>query len=406
MNEPIVVSGAGVVSSVGAGWEEFGDALFRGETGLRTSGVIKLGDDEAQVFEVADFTPQKWLGPKGVRALDRSARLLAVAAQMALDAVGRVAPGDEEEGDPGLGLVCGTIFGSVHSIASFDWSGLEDGVKYVNPMAFPNTVINSPAGQSAIKHKLRGVNSTISAGLASSLYAIRYAADFLRFGRASMLLAGGVEEIAEESYLGFRKNGLLSASHRPQPFAEKRDGMVLGEGSALFALETADRAADRGANTVAEVASFGSAHDARSIDSYSLSADGAVEALRTALHDAGIEPAAVSFIVSGASGSRGGDHMELEALKRVFGPELRSIPVCCPKASVGETLGASGALGTAVALLAFERDMLPPTVGADSVPDGLLVSRDSQPVSGDWALVTGFSCDGNNAALLLRRRRG
>ena len=63
MNEPIVVSGAGVVSSVGAGWEEFGDALFRGETGLRTSGVIKLGDDEAQVFEVADFTPQKWLGP-------------------------------------------------------------------------------------------------------------------------------------------------------------------------------------------------------------------------------------------------------------------------------------------------------------------------------------------------------
>jgi 3-oxoacyl-[acyl-carrier-protein] synthase II len=405
VNERIVVSGAGVIASIGAGWEEFAEAIYRGESGLRTSAVVDLEDSASQACEVADFTPQRWLGPKGVRALDRSARLLAVAAQMALESVDRVTP-EGEEGDPGLGLVCGTIFGSVHSIASFDWSGLEDGVKYVNPMAFPNTVINSPAGQAAIKHRLRGVNSTISAGLASSLYAIDYAADFLRFGRASMLLAGGVEEIAEESYLGFRKNGLLSQSNRSQPFSQNRDGVVLGEGSALFALESAERAAERGASILAEVVSFGSFHDAHSIDRYSVSAEGAVSAIRSALDGAGIEPASVSFIVSGASGSRGGDHMELEALRRVFGPELGRTPICCPKASLGETLGASGALATAVALTSFERGLIPPTAGADSIPEGLLVSREAQPVLGDWALITGFSCDGNNAALILRRWRG
>ena len=153
--------------------------------------------------------------------LDRSARLLCVAAHMALTGTG-LQQQEGGEGDPNLGLVCGTMFGSVHSITSFDWSGVTDGPAYVNPMEFPNTVINSPAGQAAIKHKLRGVNSTISAGLVSGLYAIHYAAEFLRFGRATALLAGGVEELCEESFLSFRKVGVISgvaARSRSVPIA-------------------------------------------------------------------------------------------------------------------------------------------------------------------------------------------
>ena len=210
MTDSIVITGAGVVSSIGDSFDSFGDKLFAGATGMGPSQLADFGDgSEIVACEVRDFVPQKWLGPKGIRVLDRSARLLCVAAHMALESVGRL-PADESEGDSRVGLVCGTIFGSVHSITSFDWSGIEDGVKYVNPMAFPNTVINSPAGQAAIKHKLRGINSTISAGLASSLYAIAYAADFLSLDRADLLIAGGVEELAEESYLGFLKNELIS----------------------------------------------------------------------------------------------------------------------------------------------------------------------------------------------------
>src|SRR5207245_8972971 len=156
------------------------------------------------------------------------------------------------EGDPNLGLVCGTMFGSVHSITSFDWSGVTDGPNYVNPGEFPNTVINSPAAQAAIEHKLRGGNSTISAGLLPGLYAIHYAAEFLRFGRATALLAGGVEELCEESYLSFRKVGVISASGRTRPLGLDRDGTVLGEGSALRTLETAESAEAPGAKALVQ----------------------------------------------------------------------------------------------------------------------------------------------------------
>src|SRR5207245_10097832 len=99
-----------------------------------------------------------------------------------------------------------------------------DGPNYVNPMEFPNTVINSPAGQAAIKHKLRGVNSTISAGLVSGLYAIHYASEFLRFGRATALLAGGVEELSDEAFVSVGQGGVLSPAGRARPFAPDRGG--------------------------------------------------------------------------------------------------------------------------------------------------------------------------------------
>jgi 3-oxoacyl-[acyl-carrier-protein] synthase II len=402
LSEPVVITGAGVIASIGAGFEEFSSALFDSRVGATNSSVIDFGDAmEVVTCEVQGFSPKRWLGPKGIRALDRSARLLAVAAQFCLDAVGRTAP-ESDEGDPDLGLVCGTIFGSVHSIASFDWSGLEDGVKYVNPMAFPNTVINSPAGQAAIRHKLGGVNSTISAGLASSLIAIQYATDFLRLGRARMLLAGGVEEIAEESYLGFRKNGLLSRNRHPLPFRKERDGVVLGEGSALLALELKETAVHRGARPLAEVAGLGSSQDAQRIDGFSLNSDGAERAIRQALQTAGIGPEGVGGIVSSASGSRGGDFMELEALRRVFGGRLAGIPITCPKASCGETLGAGGAIGVAAALTAVRRREIPPTATVGELPEDLLLRSEPQPLIDHNVLVTAFSCEGSNAAVVLR----
>src|SRR5215470_4053329 len=222
MTARVVVTGAGVISAAGAGVEEFERNLYGGCSGIGPSPLL---GENAIAAEVRNFNPQPWLGNKGIRVLDRSARLLCVAAHMALTSTGLQQEGSE--GDPNLGLVCGTMFGGLHSITSFDWSGVTEGPNYVNPMEFPNTVINSPAGQAAIKHKLRGVNSTISAGLVSGLYAIHYAAEFLTLGRATALLAGGVEELCEESFLSFRKVGVLSKTGRLRPFAPDRDGTVL-----------------------------------------------------------------------------------------------------------------------------------------------------------------------------------
>jgi 3-oxoacyl-(acyl-carrier-protein) synthase len=258
-------------------------------------------------------------------------------------------------------------------------------------------VINSPAGQAAIKHKLRGVNSTISAGLVSGLYAIHYASEFLRFGRATALLAGGVEELCEESYLSFGKVGILSPSGRVRPFAADRDGTALGEGSALWMLETADSAAARGAKALIEISGFGAAHDAHNVNSYRVRGEGAAAAIQQALCAAGIGPDAIGCIIAGASGSRAGDEMEAHALQNIFGQRLDEIPLSAPKAAFGEALGASGALCAVTAGLALMNGKVGQAI---RLPEAL--AQPAEGIQSEYALVNCFGCDGNNAALILR----
>ncbi|MBI3895874.1 MAG: hypothetical protein HY313_08060 [Acidobacteria bacterium] len=399
MHERIVITGAGVISCLGVGVEEFEGSLYSGASGVKPSELF--GEHEITA-EIRNFTPQQWLGNKGIRVLDRSARLLCVAVHQALCG-SDLRLDDSGQGDPGLGMICGTMFGSLHSITSFDWSGLVEGPNYVNPMEFPNTVINSPAGQAAIKYKLRGINSTVCAGLASGLYALHCGAEFLRFGRARILLAGGMEELCEESVLGFGKSGLISPSGSLRPFGKNRDGTILGEGSALLVLEGEESAAARHAKPWMEISGFGCAHDAQSVSAFRVRAEGATASIQEALASAGIGPEQIGCIVSGASGSRTGDEMEVRALQNVFQDRLGKIVICAPKAAVGETMGASGAICALVAGIALRRQATPPTAGLMDGDTSLLLSKDPQPFDGEYALVTAFGCDGNNTSMVLRR---
>ena len=393
----VVVTGAGVISPLGAGLEEFGNALWRGETGIKPSTRF----EGRSIAEFGELNPTQWLGNKGVRVLDRGTRFLCIAAQMALSNTGmrQDAAGD---GDPELGLVCGTMFGGIHSIASFDWSGLTEGPGFVSPMEFPNTVINAPAGQAAIKHKLRGVNSTICTGLSSGLSAIQYAAEFLRFGRARFLMAGGMEEVCDEASLGFKKLGLASPTGAARPFGEGRDGTSAGEGAALWMLETEETARERGAAPWFEICGFGIAHDARQSMGYDSKAEGATAAIHEALEETGISAGDIGCIIAGANGSVTGDAMEARALRNVFGDRLGSIPVSAPKAATGEVMGGSGAFCAIAAGLALQRQEAPPTSGYNGTDSGLKLSVQPQAFQGEYALIDAFSCDGNNAALVIR----
>ena len=398
MSSPrIVVTGAGIISAIGVGMSDFAAALWSGKSGIATSerlGGIPAGD-------IGEFNPAPWLGNKGVRILDRGTRLLCIAAQMALAGT-KLLQDAASDGDTELGMFSGTLFGGIHSITGFDWIGQTDGPALVSPMEFPNTVINAPAGQAAIKHKLRGVNSTVCSGLSSSLYAIDNAAWFLRLGRAKYLLAGGMEEACDESALGFKTMGLTSATGSVQPFGSARDGTAPGEGSAMWVLETEETATGRGMMPLFEICGFGGAHDAEGLK-YSRAAIGATAAVQQALTMAGIDAAAIGCIVASANGSPHGDEMEARALCKVFGDRLPEIPVCAPKAALGETMGASGAIAAVVAGLALDRQEVPPTAGFSQSQTGLKLSSSPQPFSGEYALINAFSCDGNNASLVIRK---
>ncbi len=177
---------------------------------------------------------------------------------------------------------------------------------------------------------------------------------------------------------------------------------MLGEGSALWMLETAESAQTRGAKPLLEICGFGAAHDAHNIQAYRVRADGATSAIRQALAAAGIGPDAIGCVIAGASGSRAGDEMEAHALRHVFGPRLEQIPICAPKAAFGEALGASGALCAITAGLALGKRALPPTSGFLSAGPGLRLSSGPQNIESEYALVNCFGCDGNNAALVLK----
>jgi 3-oxoacyl-[acyl-carrier-protein] synthase II len=384
----VAISGMGVISPLAAGVDAFASALYRG---ARAAG------------EIVDFDPEPWL-VSGFRPMDRTARLLSVAVHMALaDARHDAAAGTE--GDPGLGLVCGTMLGGIHSITRFDWDGITDGPDYVSPMGFSNTVINSAAGQAAIRFKLRGVNSTICAGLSSGLCAVGYASEFVASGRASALLAAGVDEWSEEARVGLDKAGALSASGCARPFAPDRDGIVQSEAAAVLLLEPAAQVLARGAATAVEVAGFGATH-VGFVDGAGPTSDGAREAMRTALAAAGVSPSEVACLVTAGSGARDADVAEARALRQVFGAALPSIPACAPKAAFGEALGGSGALAAMTAALALSRRLLAPTPGHTTNDYGLSLSPAAQPVPGHHALVNAFGCDGHNVSLVLRRRDG
>jgi len=371
MTSSIVVTGCGIVSAIGIGGEPFRAAIESETSGIRQR------ENGGGWAPIADFEAADYIEKKGLRALDRSARLLAVAAKLALDdAAWSEPPGSA---DP-LGLVAGTMFGGLGSIAGFDWSILADGPRYVNPMHFPNTVISSPTGQAAIRHNLRGINSTICAGLASGLYALDYASRMLVLQRAPALLAGGVEEICDESAQGFGRLGMLSPTGRPRPFAADRDGSAQGEGAALFMLETAQRAAARGAKALARLAGFASAHAKAGEPEVDRQARAAANAMRAALETADISAPDIGLIVASASGSRSGDDAERQALEAVFARPLGDLPVLAPKKLLGETLGAGGALATAAAILAVSR------------PDGP-----------SHALVNAIDCSGECASLVVSK---
>src|SRR4029079_1927880 len=226
-----------------------------------------------------------------------------------------------QDGEGGVAL--GAMFCSVDTISEFDRRALEAGPRYASPMDFANTVINAAAGQTAIMHNLRGINSTISTGITSGLQAIAYATEVIRSGRARAILAGGADEMCFESFYGFDRAGLLCRSEQcagdfPIPFDKRRNGFALGEGAALLMLEDAHFARDRGARTLAEITGHGCGYDCSQGEDEESSVNAIALSVRHALNDAFTEPHEIDCLSASANGSYAGDLHEAKGIFAVL----------------------------------------------------------------------------------------
>lgn len=405
MRRRVVITGAGVISPLADSPAGLHAALCAGRTAAKPVELFSTeGIGCRQAGEIRPFEPRDYLGERNLRPIDRTSRLLLVAAQGALAASGWT---PELRARREVGLALGTTFCSVRTIAEFDRRGLQLGPSHASPLDFANSVINAAAGQAAIWHDLRGVNSTISAGEASGLQAIAYAADLIRGGRAEALLAGGAEELCFESFLGYYRAGRLCGSaggdmEVPVPFDARRNGFLLAEGAAMLMLEDAETASARGAAVAAEVLGYGSAF-APSRDEGEAAA--AVErAVRLALDDAGVAPERIDALSASASGSVAVDRWEARGAASALGARAADLPVTAVKSMLGEAMGASGAL-QAVALLG--------TLGDGALPGihGLASTEPDFPLPGALAqgrrlavrraLLTAVGADGHCCALVL-----
>ena len=406
----VVVTGTGVVTPLGDTREELHRALCAGTSGIKPAEkFIDPALKDPLVGEITAFAPAKYLEKRNYRPLDRTSLLLTSAAQLALNDSGWTPELREQHA---VGLVAGTTFCSVHTISKFDCCALTDGPGQTSPLDFANTVINAAAGQCAIWHGLRGVNSTISSGITSGLEAIGYAARLIREGHEQAILAGGVEELCVESLLGFQQAGMLCTANGapakyPMPFDALSPGFALAEGASILLLEELDAALKRGAKVLAEIRGFGSSFDCGLAAGEARIAKRAAcisRAINQALDSAGVAASSVGALSASANGHELMDRCEAQAIKQVFNGGTKSLAISAPKSAVGESLGASGGLQAIEMIASFADNQVAcvarveegsPLASLKLLPSG------SRGVAAKACLINSVGIDGNCCSLVM-----
>ncbi|MDD2752616.1 MAG: beta-ketoacyl-[acyl-carrier-protein] synthase family protein [Candidatus Omnitrophica bacterium] len=408
----IVITGVGVIASNGIGVEAFINSTVNGVSGVRPISLFDTSGFKPKLAaEATDFKAEEILGAKGLRTLDRSTKLICACVKQALD---NACLAINEENSTKIGMTLGTTLGSISSIIDFDKEALVEGPRYVNPALFPNTVINSPASQASIRFNIKGFNATVSTGFSASLDAIGYATDFLRLGRAAFVLSGGVEELCPQTFLGFYKSGCLAGTKEGAvevscPFDHRRNGVILGEASAVFLLEELDSAIKRKAKIYAEVKGYGTGFTPHALNQYDLSAKGLCRAISAALHQAQISAEEIDYVCAAANSSPEADFIETKAMKDIFGSNAKKVPISAPKSMLGECFSASGSLGVAVAVGAIEKQMLPPTINyqeKDPACDLDYVVNMQRSAKIDHVLVNAFGPSGCNSSMVISKFKG
>jgi 3-oxoacyl-[acyl-carrier-protein] synthase II len=396
VRRPVVVTGVGLVTAVGAGLDAW-NHLLAGRCGIHP--VRSFSTDRYPVSlggEIEDFSPPA--GPHG-----RATALAIAAARQALADAGVSA----DDVDPVRAAVTiGTTSGEPSFVERLEDSRAAGGpdAAALRDLAvrYPSHVIPARVAADAGFH---GPAVTIPTACAAGNYAIAAAVDLLRSGRADVVLAGGADAFSRITYTGFARLGAI-APERCQPFDRHRKGMVPGEGAAMLVLETAERARRRGARVRAEVAGYGLSCDAFHMTGGEPSGAGAVRAMAAALGDAEVPADAVSYISAHGTGTPVNDRLEAIAIERVFGAAARRIPTSSIKSMLGHAMGAASAIEAVACVLATEEDRIPPTINfetPDPECDLDCVPNHAREHTVRVAMNNAYGFGGNNASVLFRK---
>jgi 3-oxoacyl-[acyl-carrier-protein] synthase II len=389
----IVVTGRGVVSSLGEGADTLYEALL-----AKRSGIVD------GVGACVDFDPESVMAPKEVRRTDRFTQLAVAAADQAAGEAG--VPGAVEP--ERLGVIMGTGIGGMTTLGREFMGWLEHGERGVSPHFVPMIMPNAAAGMIAMRLGAQGPGFCVGSACATGGHAIGEGMRMIRRGEADAVLAGGTEAaLIPLCIAAFKRMRALSADGVSRPFDARRDGFVMGEGAGALVLEREDHARARGATIYARLVGYGASNDAFHITMPETDGRGARKAMLDALGDAAACPEDVGYINAHGTGTPFNDKIESAAIKGIFNGHRTPPPVSSTKSAIGHLLGASGAVEAVICVEAVRRGVLPPTLNylepdpecdLDYVPEGPREAPDTQLV-----VSNSFGFGGQNACLAVAR---
>ena len=410
MSRRVVITGIGLVSSLGIGTSENWKALLAG-----TSGVARITKFDASGFaaqiaaEVKGFDPLQFIDKKDVKKMDVFIQYAIAASQFAMDDSGLVIT---PENAPTIGVYIASGIGGFATIEREHEALLEGGPRKISPFFIPSAIINLAAGQVSIRFGAKGPNLATCTACSASAHSVGESFEIIRRGDAEAMIAGGSEAaITPMSVGGFGRMQALSTrnddpARASRPFDRDRDGFIIGEGAGVIILEELDHARRRGARIYAELVGYGASADAYHITAPSEDGEGAIRVMNAALKKACITPDKVDYINAHGTSTPYNDRLETLAIKKCFGDHARKLVISSTKSMTGHLLGAAGGLEAGIAALAVHDQEVPPTINLDH-PDPECdldyVPHKSRKLKVDYALSNSFGFGGTNAALLFKR---
>jgi len=398
----VVITGIGVVSPIGSARDKFWSALVEARSGIGPlSGIPTELLSTRIAAQVRDFDPSQHFEPKQESLLDRFAQFAVVAARSAVQDA-------QLELSEDMALDAAAIVGN----SAGGQTSLDDGYYKVygqrsprlHPLTIPRLMSNAAVSQVSMDLGIKGPTYTIASACASGTHAIGQAFHMVRSGQVPIALTGGTEAcLSVGTIKGWEALRVLSAD-TCRPFSKTRTGLVLGEGAAMFVLETREHAMARGAPIYAEVLGFGMSADANDITA--MDPDGAARAMRSALIDGRVNPEDVDYVNAHGTGTALNDKGETAALRKAFGANAEHLAVSSSKGVLGHSLGAAGALELAATALALHHQIVPPTANfeeADPDCDLDYVPNTARNAPIEKAMSSSFAFGGLNAVLVLGR---
>ncbi|RWN56330.1 MAG: beta-ketoacyl-[acyl-carrier-protein] synthase II [Mesorhizobium sp.] len=417
----VVVTGLGLLSPFGAGFEHGWKELLTGRSAAKRITEFEVEDLACKVAHViprgngenATFNPETVLEPKELRKIGDFILYGIAAADEALKDSGWAPKTHEEQ--CATGVLIGSGIGGIEGIAENAMILKERGPRRISPFFIPGQIINLVSGQVSIRHGLKGPNHAVVTACSTGAHAIGDAARLIMWGDADVMVAGGTEApVTRLSIAGFAACRALSTDRNDapetasRPYDRDRDGFVMGEGAGVVILEELEHAKARGAKIYAEVTGYGLTGDAYHITAPAENGDGAFRCMVAALNRAKLTPADVDYINAHGTSTMA-DTIELGAVERLVGNAASKISMSSTKSSIGHLLGAAGAAEAIFSILAIRDNIAPATINLDnpereSAID--LVPHKPRARQIDVALSNSFGFGGTNASLVFQRYNG